>query len=210
LTGQLRESEEIAARALESMGFKVIERRSKVIVDNVEVSDVDIVAERDGVRYAVEVKAGYVDVSSVRQAYVNSVLTGMRPLLVARGFSDEAAVAVARRLGVEVITLPDQLYVNPDELYETVEAAVEEALDRVTRPLSMCGRLSKEQVRVLSAIASSDDFMAAAKALGLSPDELGHVMEALRSQGVVPRGDFRAVRVSARLLLLCESLARQP
>ncbi|ESQ22202.1 MAG: hypothetical protein MGAcid_18320 [uncultured Acidilobus sp. MG] len=52
--------------------------------------------------------------------------------------------------------------------------------------------------------------MAAAKALGLSPDELGHVMEALRSQGVVPRGDFRAVRVSARLLLLCESLARQP
>jgi len=199
LTGQLRESEEIAARALESMGFKIIERRSKVIVDNVEVSDVDIVAERDGVRYAVEVKAGYVDVSSVRQAYVNSVLTGMKPLLVARGFSDEAAVAVARRL-----------YVNPDELYETIEAAVEEALDRVTRPLSMCGRLSKEQVRVLSAIASSDDFMAAAKALGLSPDELGHVMEALRSQGVVPRGDFRAVRVSARLLLLCESLARQP
>jgi predicted RecB family endonuclease len=210
LTGQLRESEEIAARALESMGFKIIERRSKVIVDNIEVSDVDIVAERDGVRYAVEVKAGYVDVSSVRQAYVNSVLTGMRPLLVARGFSDEAAVAVARRLGVEVITLPDQLYVNPDELYETIEAAVEEALDRVTRPLSMCGRLSKEQVRVLTAIASSDDFMAAAKALGLSPDELGHVMEALRSQWVVPRGDFRAVRVSARLLLLCESLARQP
>jgi Predicted endonuclease (RecB family) len=158
LTGQLRESEEIAARALESMGFKVVERKSKVIVDNVEVSDVDIVAERDGVRYAVEVKAGYVDVSSVRQAYVNSVLTGMRPLLVARGFSDESAVAVARRLGVEVITLPDQLYVNPDELYETVEAAVEEALDRVTRPLSMCGRLSKEQVRVLSAIASSEDF----------------------------------------------------
>ena len=210
MTGQLRESEEIAARALESMGFKIIERRSKVIVDNIEVSDVDIVAERDGVRYAVEVKAGYVDVSSVRQAYVNSVLTGMRPLLVARGFSDEAAVAVARRLGVEVITLPDQLYVNPDELYETIEAAVEEALDRVTRPLSMCGRLSKEQVRVLTAIASSDDFMAAAKALGLSPDELGHVMEALRSQWVVPRGDFRAVRVSARLLLLCESLARQP
>ncbi|MGC9071495.1 MAG: recombinase RecB [Acidilobus sp.] len=206
--GALRESEEIASRFLEGLGFRVVERRMKVIVDGVEVSDIDMVAEKDGVRHAVEVKAGYVDVSSIRQAYVNSVLTGMKPLLVARGFSDESAVVVARRLGVQVVTLSDQLYVQPDELFELVEGAVEEALEKVTRPLSFCGNLNDEQGRVLKAIASSDDFMSSAQALGLRPDELGRVLEGLRAEGLIPRGSFQIAKVASRLLVLCQALIR--
>ncbi|MGC9209976.1 MAG: recombinase RecB [Acidilobus sp.] len=207
--GHLRESEEIAARFLEGLGFNIVELRRKVVVDGVEVSDIDIVAEKDGVSYAVEVKAGYVDVSSVRQAYVNSVLTGMRPLIVARGFSDESAVAVAKRLGVQVLTLPDQLYAQPDELFDVVEGAVEDALERVTRPLAFCGRLDAERLRVLKAIASSEDFTSAAKDLGLRPEELGRLMEGMREEGLIPRGSFQAAKVASRLLLLCQALIGQ-
>ncbi len=206
--GSLRESEEIAAKFLEELGFRVLETRVKVVVDGVEVSDVDIVAEKGGVQYAVEVKAGYADVSSIRQAYVNSVLTGMKPLVVSRGLSDQSAEAVARRLGVQVITLPDQLYVQPDELYSIVESAVEEVLERVTRPLSHCFDLTEGQLKTLAAIASSQDFVSAARALSLSPEGLGRVLESLRSEGVIPRGDFQTVKVTARLLLLCSALRR--
>lgn len=207
LQGALRSSESIAASALESMGFSVLELHRKVIVDGVEVSDIDIVAERGGVTYAVEVKAGMADVSSVRQAYVNSVLTGMRPLIVARGFSDEAARAVASRLGVEVITLSDELVVQPDELREIVVDAVEEALERVTLPLSYCGSLSDEEVRVVRSIASAEDFAAAARGLGMTPEELGREVERLRRRGVLPRGDFRSMRLASRLLALCSRAA---
>ena len=207
MQGALRSSESIAASALESMGFSVLELHRKVIVDGVEVSDIDIVAERGGVTYAVEVKAGMADVSSVRQAYVNSVLTGMRPLIVARGFSDEAARAVASRLGVEVITLSDELVVQPDELREIVVDAVEEALERVTLPLSYCGSLSDEEVRVVRSIASAEDFAAAARGLGMTPEELGREVERLRRRGVLPRGDFRSMRLASRLLALCSRAA---
>ena len=202
----LRESEAIAARVLESLGYRIVQARLKVVVDGVEVSDVDLIAEKDGEKYAVEVKAGYADVSSIRQAYVNSVLTGMKPLVVARGFSDESAEVVARRLGVTVITLPDQLYVQPDELFSVLESAVIEALERVTRPLSRCIDLTDEELKILLSLASAPDFATAATLAGMSAEELGRTVESLRKKGVLPRGDFRTMSVSARLLLLCAAL----
>ena len=202
----LRESEVIAARVLERLGYRIVQARLKVVVDGVEVSDVDLVAEKDGERFAVEVKSGYADVSSIRQAYVNSVLTGMKPLVVARGFSDESAAVVARRLGVTVVTLPDQLYVQPDELFSLLESAVVEALEQVTRPLSKCVDLTDDELKILSSLASAPDFATAASLAGMSPDELGRVVESLRKRGVLPRGDFRTMSVSARLLLLCTAL----
>ena len=202
----LRESEVIAARVLESLGYRIVQAKLKVVVDGVEVSDVDLVAEKDGEKYAVEVKAGYADVSSIRQAYVNSVLTGMKPLVVARGFSDESAEVVARRLGVTVITLPDQLYVQPDELFSVLESAVIEALERVTRPLSRCIDLTDEELKILLSLASAPDFATAATLAGMSAEELGRTVESLRKRGVLPRGDFRTMSVSARLLLLCAAL----
>ncbi len=204
----LRESELIAARVLEGLGYRILQTRLKVIIEGVEVSDVDLVAEKDGERFAVEVKAGYADVSSIRQAYVNSVLTDMKPLVVARGFSDESAEVVARRLGVRVVALPDQLYVQPDELFSIIEGAVEEALERVTRPLSRCLDLTDYNLKVLSSLASAPDFVSAASELGMSPEELGRLVESLRSKDVLPRGDFRAMSVSARLLLLCSALRK--
>jgi predicted RecB family endonuclease len=201
----LRASESVAASHLESMGFRVLEFHRKVVVDGVEVSDIDIVAEKNNIVYAVEVKAGLADVSSMRQAYVNSVLTGMRPAIVARGYSDEAARAVASRLGIEVIILDDQLFVQPDELRELIVDAVEEALERVTLPLSFCGSLGEEDLRAVRAIASAEDFSSAAKLLGVTAEQLGRLVESMRRRGVMPRGDFRAMRVASRLLLLCSS-----
>ncbi len=200
----LRSSESIAAMALESMGFRVVQLHRKVSIDGVDVSDIDIVAEKDGQDYAVEVKAGYIDVSAIRQAYVNSVLTGMKPLVIARGFSDEGAKLLAQRLGVEVIVLPDLLYSKPDELRELVKDAVEEALARLLEPLSSCGSLGPEDVKVLEALASARDFAEAAQALGTTPDGLVRIVESMRQRGLLPRGSFRALRAAAMILLFCE------
>ena len=203
MKGTLRESESIAASVLSSMGFNVIDYHVKVVIEGAEISDIDLVAEKGGERYAVEVKAGYVDVSSVRQAYVNAVITGMKPLIVARGFSDEGARALSRALGVQVIVLPDQLVVQPDELGELVRDSVERALEDILLPLAACGSLTGEDLKVLDAIASSRSFDEAARALGVSSEELGRAVSSLRERGLLPRGGFRSLRLASILLRLC-------
>jgi predicted RecB family endonuclease len=92
--------------------------RHKVYRNGVEVGEVDILAVNErGEAYAVEVKAGRVDIAGVRQAYVNAKLLGAKPLVIARGYADEGARQLARELGVEVILLPDYVFLSIDDLY---------------------------------------------------------------------------------------------
>ncbi|HEC81192.1 MAG TPA: recombinase RecB, partial [Thermoplasmatales archaeon] len=101
-------SERIAKRLLESRGFHVLSIKHRVMDGEDKVAEVDIVAEdSEGVRYAVEVKAGRGDVNAVRQAFANAKLCGFKPLLVCKGFADDAARKVASKLGVEVVELSE-------------------------------------------------------------------------------------------------------
>ena len=60
-------SERIAVDVLERMGFKVLERGRRIVVDGVEVGEADIIAESpSGDRYCVEVKAGRASVNDLR------------------------------------------------------------------------------------------------------------------------------------------------
>ncbi|WP_457619558.1 YraN family protein, partial [Methanopyrus sp.] len=71
-----KSAEEIAASILRKEGFEVVARNYRVELEDELVAEIDIVAEKDGERYAVEVKAGTVGVDAVRQAYVAAELTG--------------------------------------------------------------------------------------------------------------------------------------
>jgi len=110
---------------LEELGFKVLETRHRVIVNGVEIGEVDVVAEDgEGTRWAVEVKAGKLDVNGIRQAYVNAVVLGLKPMVVCKGFADDAARQLAELLGVRVIQLSDVFLVEDEELELVVKEAV--------------------------------------------------------------------------------------
>jgi len=121
--------------------------RFKVYREGVEVGEVDIVAvDEKGETYAIEVKAGRVDISGIRQAYTNAKILGARPMVIARGYADEGARQLARELGVEVILLPDYFFLSIDDLY----VAFTNALARfVTAVVSVYTNLSENEIEAI-------------------------------------------------------------
>ncbi|MEM1873078.1 MAG: hypothetical protein QXS85_04390 [Acidilobaceae archaeon] len=207
--GALRASEAIAASYLESLGFRVVDFRRKVVVGGVEVSDVDLVAEKGGESYAVEVKSGAVDVDAVRQAYVNAKVLGMKPAVVGRGLADERALALARELGVELYLLSDLLVASANELRDIVYEAVYSALSEALGFLASCMEVGGEDERVLRALASSTTISEAAEKLSVTERELAELISALVEKGVLPRGSFKTLVAASRAIVFCRSGLRQ-
>ena len=101
-----RSSERIARGVLERLGYKILETNKKITVDEAEAFEVDILAVNpQGEKCCVEVKAGSALVSDIRQVFADSKILGLKPLLVCKGFADEAAEAVAKELKVELVRL---------------------------------------------------------------------------------------------------------
>ncbi len=199
-----RSSELIAFRVLEDMGFEILETHKRLVVDGVEVAEVDAIAKGpDGEMYAVEVKAGRIDVTAVRQAYSNAALLGYKPLVVGRGFADEAAEVTAKRLGVRVVLLPDAFLVDVDELERSVEEAIWSALERLFDALGAATHLRPEDYELLSALAESTSLSELAEKLGVGQREAARMIAEARRRGVIPRGlrGFTALRGYARLAL---------
>ncbi len=204
-----RASEDIAAAFLEDMGYRIIGKRQPVVVEGEQVSDIDLVVEKDGVKYAVEVKAGYVDVGGVRQAYVNALLTGMKPLIVARGFSGRDAEVLAGKLGVEVVLLSDVFLTDAAELAAVVEAAVAEALTKALSSILSGKEPSPEDIKYLEAIANSDSIASAAEVLGIGIEDVGKAIARLKKSGVIyPLGrGYEGIRNGALAALIRLKLA---
>ncbi len=204
-----RASEDIATAVLEEMGYRIIGKRQPVVVEGEQVSDIDLVVEKDGVKYAVEVKAGYVDVGGVRQAYVNALLTGMKPLIVARGFSGRDAEVLAEKLGVEVVLLSDVFLTDAAELAAVVEAAVAEALTRALSSILSGKEPSPEDIKYLEVIANSDSIASAAEALGVGIEDVGKAIARLKKSGVLyPLGrGYEGIRNGALATLIRLKLA---
>ena len=192
--------ENIAEEVLARRGFRIVSKRYRIKVEGVDIAEVDILAEKDGERYAVEVKAGRVSVTDLRQVYANAVLLKAKPLIVCRDFSDEAARKTAELLGVEVLFLPEFLvFVTPEELVYSVKSAVKEVLLELLTPPQV--ELSSEDVRVLKAIAEADSFRDAAVKLGMEISELGRRVAKLRKKRVLVGEDYSSLRLRAILLL---------
>lgn len=206
--GFLKSSEAIAASYLESLGFKIVDVHRKVVINDVEISDVDIVAERDGVLYAVEVKAGGVDVDAIRQAYVNAKLVKAKPMVIGRGYSDPRAEVVARELGVDVILLPDLMVLSVNELRDVIRETLYSVLGELLSFIAYCGKLGEGDLEVLRAIAESETFTEACEKLGVSERELASRIASLRSKGVLPWSSYKGVTLAARILVACNSYIR--
>ncbi|MCE4614330.1 MAG: endonuclease NucS [Desulfurococcales archaeon] len=111
---------------MESKGYTIEDTNLRIERNGREIGEVDILA-RDGKGgcWAVEVKSGYADINGVRQAYVNSRITGCKPLLVARSYSNDEVLELAEQLGVELVFLDDMFTVDPIELKVFMEESVE-------------------------------------------------------------------------------------
>jgi len=196
-------SERIAFRLLEERGYEVLETHRKVVIEGVEVGEVDAIARGpDGSLYAVEVKAGRLDVHGVRQAYANAVVLGYKPLVVCKGFADDAAQKLAERLGVEVIELEDVFLVDAEELEDIVRGAAVEAVADVASLLLEPPRIPPGLLEAVKAIAGSSSPLDAARRSGRSLREVAEAAKLLKERSLLARkAGWRGVALAASLTL---------
>ncbi|MEM0365952.1 MAG: restriction endonuclease, SacI family [Acidilobaceae archaeon] len=198
-----RASEALAISYLESQGFNIFDVHRKLIVDGVEVSDLDIVAEKDGVVYAVEVKAGNISVDDLRQAYVNAKLAGLKPMIIGRGVADDRVEVVARELGVHLNILPDIIVASVNELREAVYEAVYSAINDILSHLTVCVKLTEEDNRLLSIIASGENIADIAGKAGISEKEVVSIIARLVDKGILPKGSpLKTLILLARIIAI--------
>ncbi|MEM0000395.1 MAG: restriction endonuclease [Desulfurococcaceae archaeon] len=203
-------SEKIALGVLEELGYRVLEVGKKIELGGVEVGEIDvIVADSAGELYAVEVKAGKIDVSGIRQAYVNALLVGTRPMVVCKGFADDAAKELAERLGVRVIQLSDVFLVESEEIYTIVREVIEETLtDYLEVFYGYSPQLKPEHFEILNAIYTSTTVDEAAGKLGVDVSVFAKRIEELKKQNIVPRwaSKYNTVKRVAQILLHRQSI----
>ncbi len=195
-------SELLAELLLEEKGFKVIEHRHKVKVGREGVAEIDLIAEKDGVRYAVEVKSGKISHTDIRQVFTNAKLIGAKPLIIARSFVDSSSARLAEELGVETLFFPDYLvFLGPEDLRGVLEEILANTLlDLLSVKPWLVG---DKDIEVLKALAYSNSMAEASRKLGISVKTLGRILKDLRERGVLTasRG-FNRIRLQALIILL--------
>ena len=162
-------SERIAKRLLERRGFKILSSNYSLMDDKEKVAEIDIIAENPiGEKYAVEVKAGKGDINSIRQTYANAKLSGYKPLLICKGYSDEAAHKAAVKLKVKVIELSEYyLLLQPEELENIIKKCVEEVFEtHGFLPYSI--EIGKHDQKILKTISTSNNYNEASEKLDLN------------------------------------------
>jgi predicted RecB family endonuclease len=203
-------SERIAISILEELGYRVLEVGKKIIINGTEIGEVDVLAEdQSGEKYAVEVKAGRLDVGGVRQAYVNALILGAKPMVICKGFADDAARELAEKLGVRVVQLSDVFLVESEELYSIVREVVEEVLTEYFELFyGYTAHLKPEHYEILSAIYSSTSIEEAAEKLNLDVSALAKHIDELRKQGVIPKwaSKYSSVKRVAQILVQKQSV----
>ncbi len=201
-------SVEIAKRLLEGLGYKVLRESVPVMVEGTQVGEVDLLVEDATGLHAVEVKAGKVSVSDVRQAKINAELLGAAPLIIARGFSDKSAEALASKLNVDVLLLSDLYAVDGEELFYVVKAAVEEAITELVSTLSVLE--DPTALRVLEAVAASEDLRSAAELLQIEPRKLESTIGDMRRRGLLPPvTGYRRLRAYCQAILAILKLGKK-
>lgn len=196
-------AERIARGILEKKGFKILEVNPKVLVKGVEIGEIDLIVQDDSGIYAVEAKAGRADVGSVRQIYANAKLLGYMPMLVCKGFANDAAEAIARELEVNMIEMGEfYLLLEPEELETIVRKAMRDVLDEYgLRPIPIKPP-SEDDIRILTALVGSSASEQAAYNLGVSERELGVRIGMLKEAGyLVGTEDYESLREAAARLL---------
>lgn len=191
---------------LEGLGYMIEKTRHKVMLDGNEVAEVDIIATDPlGEKYGVEVKSGEISVSDVRQAYVSAKLAKVKPMIIGKGFSNEASARLAQELNVKVILLPDYIVLTPEELYEIVRKSVTDVIAQLFEPPP---KLEDKEKELLRELALSSSFSELSKKLNVSEKALGMIFRSLREKGVLPKisRGYNFVKLRALIVLLLHKL----
>jgi len=177
-------AERIARGMLESRGFSIIATNYKIDSKGENIAEIDIIAEKDGQKYAVEVKSGKASLSAIRQAFANAQLAGYKPMIICKK-SDEATREAAKKLGVEIFEFSEyHMLLEPEELESIVKKCMEEVMEEYGFVPSL--NLDSKASKILRAIAESDDFEQAAKILKMKKDKLGKEVANLSKKGLFP------------------------
>jgi len=205
-------SERIAKRLLESRGFHVLSTRHVVKEGEEKVAEVDIVVEdSNGERYAVEVKAGKGDVNSIRQAYANAKLCGYKPMLICKGYADDAARKAALKLDVKVVELSEYyLLLEPEELESIIKKCVEEVFE-THGFLPYSAEVDETDRELLKAISTAKNFDEAAERIKVNRKEFGKKIEDLTTRGILPKRSlsFKDLkRCSSSILVRSEIMSK--
>jgi len=204
-------SERIAQEVLETIGFKILETRKKIILNDIEIGEVDAIAVDDkGTLYAVEVKAGKADITGVRQAYINALLLNAKPVIVCKGFADDAAKELAEKLGVQVIQLSDVFLVESEELNIVVRDVIEETLTEYLELFySFNPYIKPDYIEILQTIYATSTADEAAEKLGIDVTTLMKKIDDLRKIGVIPKWakKYSTIKRIAQLVIQKQSLA---
>lgn len=177
-------AERIARRMLESKGFSIIETNYKINSKGENIAEIDIIAEKDGERYAVEVKSGKASLTSVRQAYANAKLAGYKPLLICKK-SDDAIKEASKKLNVEIMEISEYyLLLEPEELESIVKKCMEDVMEEYGFLPSLS--IDKDTYKFFKGIANSQDFEDAKKILKMNDKEFRNKISQLKKQGMLP------------------------
>jgi len=177
-------AERIARRMLESKGFSIIGTNYKIKSKGENIAEIDIVAEKDGERYAIEVKSGKASLSSIRQTYANAKLAGFRPLLICKK-SDEAAKEAAKKLGVEIFEMSEyHLLLEPEELESIVKNCMEEVMEKYGyMPYAF---MSNKDIKFFKILAEAESIEDALNKLGIDEKKFGEKLSKMAKKGIIP------------------------
>ncbi len=204
-----RSSERIALSFLEELGYRIIDTHVRVKQHGFEIAEIDAVVEdNNGVKYAVEIKAGRIDVNGVRQAYVNAIVAGYKPLVVAKGYADDSARELAERLGVKVIQLSDYFLIEAEELENIIRDTITNTLADFLSIIAEEKQISPEDLRLLEQIVSSPTMKDLSEKLGLQIRDVVREIRKLQNKGIIPKNakNYGKTRLYAAMCLISYNL----
>ncbi len=197
--------EVLAEDVLTSLGYNILDRNYRIKIEGIDVAEVDLIAEKNGEKYAVEVKAGTISVTDIRQAYTNALILGYKPLIVCRGYSDESARILAEHLNVSIVKLQDFIVLStPEEIYNVFFKTLVDVLLETLNPAYQISRKAKVDTEFLETIVESKNLSDAANKLGITAKKL---TAKLKEVGLVRKTehgvkDFNFVKLQALLSLI--------
>ncbi|MEM3385268.1 MAG: YraN family protein [Nitrososphaeria archaeon] len=202
-------SERIAKSILKKMGFQILEKNKKVVLNGTQVFEVDLIAkDPSGDVYCVEVKAGRIGISDIRQAYANSMVLGLKPLIICKGYADKATEVLAEELKVKVFLFPDYYcLIEPEDLDYIVREAVRDVLEEYGLvSLSVLENITKRELKILKTFSENKTFEDCAKSLNIDLEKLGEQISLMREKGLLRKTEgYEGIRRQAkRILFLLE------
>lgn len=198
-------SERIAKSILKKRGFQILDKNKKVVLNGTQVFEVDLIArDENGESYCVEVKAGKIGVSDIRQSYANSMVLGLKPLIVCKGYADKATEVLAEELNVKVFLFPDYYYlIEPEDLDYIVREAVRDILEEYGLvSLSVFENITRKELKILKAFSATESFDECAKCLDMSIEKLGEYISTMREKGLLRKTEgYAGIKRQAKRIL---------